>query len=45
MKGKKVKTSFQSKNMVSPKTPLELIHIDLFGSTRITSTSGKKYVF
>ena len=33
-KGKQVKNSFQSKNVVSTSKPLELFHIDLFGPSR-----------
>ncbi|RDY08397.1 hypothetical protein CR513_07376, partial [Mucuna pruriens] len=42
-KGKQVKGSFESKNIVSNPRPLELLHIDLFGLTRIASMSGKLY--
>ena len=40
---KQTKKSFKSKNIVSTTTSLELIHIDLFGPTRITSLGGKTY--
>ena len=30
--GKQVRNSFKSKNLVSTSRPLELLHIDLFGS-------------
>jgi hypothetical protein len=33
-KGKQVKASFQSKNVVSSSRPLQLLHIDLFGPSR-----------
>lgn len=42
-KEKQVKSSFKSKNIVSTFRPLELLHIDLFGPTRTTSISGKRY--
>ncbi|RDY03502.1 hypothetical protein CR513_12906, partial [Mucuna pruriens] len=32
-----------SKNFVSTSSPLELLHIDLFGSTKTTSLGGKHY--
>jgi len=44
VKGKQVRSSFKSKNMISTSKPLELIHIDLCGPMRIQSRSGKKYV-
>jgi len=44
-RGKQVRTSFKSKNYVSTFQPLELLHVDLCGPTRITSRGGKKYVF
>ena len=34
---------FKSKNIVSTSKPLELLHLDLFGPTRITSLGGSKY--
>ncbi|RDX69678.1 hypothetical protein CR513_51174, partial [Mucuna pruriens] len=39
--GKQVKTSFESKNIVSTYKPLKLLHIDLFGPTRTIFMSGK----
>lgn len=42
-RGKQVKNSFQSKNIISTSRSLELLHIDLFGPTRTTSINGKKY--
>ena len=39
--GKQTKTSFKSKNIVSTNKPLQLVHMDLFGPTRIRSLSGK----
>ena len=42
-KGKIVKTSFKSKDIVSTSGPLELLHIDLFGPVSIASIYGSKY--
>ena len=42
-KGKQVKNSFQSKNVVSTSKPLELLHIDLFGPSGIMSLGGNYY--
>ena len=42
-KGKIVKTSFKSKDIVSTSRPLELLHIDLFGAVSIASIYGSKY--
>ena len=42
-KGKQVKNSFQSKNVVSTSKLLELLHIDLFGPSRIMSLGGNYY--
>jgi len=39
-KGKMVKTSFKSKDIVSTSRPLELLHIDLFGPVTIESLYG-----
>lgn len=41
--GNQVKTSFDSKNVVSTSRSLELLHIDLFGPTISASFGGKKY--
>ena len=41
--GKQTRNSFKPKNIVSTSTPLELLHMDLFGPTRTTSLGGKKY--
>ena len=43
VKGKHVRSSFKSKNIVSSSRPLELLHLDLFGPSRISSLGGKKY--
>jgi len=45
VKGKQVKSSFHSKDFISTKIPLELLHIDLFGPFSIESLGGKKYGF
>ena len=42
-KGKQVKNSFHSKNIVSILKPLELLHMDLFGPSRIKSFGGNYY--
>jgi len=42
-KGKIVKTSFKSKDIVSTSRPLELLHIDLFRPVSTTSIYGSKY--
>jgi len=42
-KGKIVKTSFKSKDIVSTSRPLELLHIDLFGPVTTESLYGTKY--
>ena len=44
-RGKQVKSSFKSNNIVSTKRPLELLHIDLFGPVRTASLAGKQYGF
>ena len=42
LKGKQVKNSFKLKNFVLTSRPLELLHIDLFGPSRIMNI-GKNY--
>jgi len=42
-KGKIVKTSFKTKDIVSTSRPLELLHIDLFGPVTTESLYGSKY--
>jgi len=42
-KGKIVKTSFKSKDIVSTSRTLELLHIDLFGPVNTASLYGSKY--
>ncbi len=41
--GKQVKSSKKSKDGISTKRPLEMLHIDLFGPTRTQSLGGKHY--
>ena len=41
--GKQTRNSFKSKNIVSTTRPLEMLHIDLFWSTRTISLGEKKY--
>jgi len=43
-RGKQVRTSFKLKKCVSTSWPLELLHVDLCGSMRITSKGEKRYV-
>ena len=35
--GKQTKSSFKSKNMISTIRPLQLLHMDLFGPSKIAS--------
>ena len=42
-KGKQVRSSFHSKNILSTSKPLELLHMDLFGPSRIKSYGGNYY--
>ena len=42
-KGKMHKTSFKFKDIISTKRPLELLHIDLFGPSRISSLNNSRY--
>jgi len=42
-KGKQVKSSFHSKNVISTSKPSELLHMDLFGPSRIKSFGGNYY--
>ncbi|RDX80602.1 hypothetical protein CR513_38831, partial [Mucuna pruriens] len=42
-KRKQIRGSFESKNVISTSRSLELLHIDLFGPTRIVSLGGKQY--
>ena len=42
-KVKQVKSSFHSKNYISTSKPLELLHMDLFGPSRIKSFGENYY--
>ena len=44
-KGKQSKSSFKLKNVVSTSKPLELIHMDLFGLTKVTNLGGMHYTY
>ena len=44
-KGKQSKSSFKLKNVVSTSRPLELLHMYLFGATRVASLCGIHYVY
>jgi len=43
LKGKIVKSSFKTKDIVSTSRPLKLLHIDLFGPLSTASLYGSKY--
>ena len=43
--GKQTRVSLKFKNIVSTSKPLKLLHMNLFGPTRITSLEGKRYGF
>jgi len=45
IKGKQTKSSFHSKNAITSQRVQELLHIDLFGTTKILSLHGKSYGF
>ena len=40
---KQVKVSFKPKKCISTSSPLDLLHLDLFGPTQIISLGGKRY--
>ena len=44
-KKKQSKSSFKLKNIVSTSKPLELIHMDLFRPTRVSSLGGMHYAY
>ena len=44
-KRKQFKSSFKLKNVVSTSKPLELIHMNLFGPTRVASLGGMHYAY
>ena len=41
--GKQVSSSFKSKNAIASSRPLEILRMDLFGSSRTMSLGGKAY--
>lgn len=43
--GKKTCTSFKVKDIVSMSKALQLLHMDLFSSTRTVGIGGKRYIF
>ena len=43
LKNKMVSISHKSKKLISTNRPLELLHLDLFGPTRVLSIGGSKY--
>ena len=43
-KGKQTKISFKSKNIVFTTQPLQLLHMDLFGPSKVMSFGGSYYV-
>ena len=43
VKGKQIRNYFKSKDVVSTKKPLDVLHIDLFGPSRIASLAGNLY--
>ncbi|KAJ9546782.1 hypothetical protein OSB04_019325 [Centaurea solstitialis] len=42
-KGKQTRASFKSKQISSISSPLQLLHMDLFGPVNVQSIAGKKY--
>ena len=44
-KGKQTRSSFKTKNVISTSKPLELLHMDLFGPSRVKSFGGNYYAF
>ncbi|CAN1346353.1 Retrovirus-related Pol polyprotein from transposon TNT 1-94 [Linum perenne] len=45
VQGKQTKSSFKTTSGISTKTPLELIHMDLFGPASVKSLGGKIFAF
>jgi len=43
VKGKQVRTSFKSKDIISTEKPLDVLHMDLFGPSRVASLVGNLY--
>ena len=42
--GKKTKSTHPKVNVVATSCPLELLHVDLMGPTRMESMVGKRYI-
>ncbi|XP_070045987.1 uncharacterized protein [Nicotiana tomentosiformis] len=45
VRGKRVRSSFKTKNEVSTSRPLDLLHMDLCRPMRVPGRGGKKYIF
>jgi len=43
VKGKQIRSSFNSKDIVSTKNLLDVLHMDLFGPSRVASLAGNLY--
>jgi len=43
VKGKQVRTFFKSKDIISTKKPLDVLHMDLFGPSRVASLARNLY--
>ena len=43
VKGKHIRSSFNSKDIVSTKNPLDVLHMDLFGPSRVASLARNLY--
>ena len=43
VKGKQIRTSFKSKDVISTNKVLDVLHMDLFGSSRTASLAGNYY--
>jgi len=43
VRGKQIRSSFKSKDIISTKNPLDVLHMDLFGPSRVTSLAGNLY--
>ena len=44
VEGKQTRSSFKSREGISTKSPLELVHSDVCGKMGVASLSGRKYV-
>ena len=42
-RGKQTRSIFKPKHVVSTFKPFDLVHMDLFGPTRIVSLNGKRF--